>query len=145
MSLIEKKVNRRRFFRSFLAEATSLFDEMRGVRQRKLSEIFNFPDKVIAKIQPAILAEYNLIVEPTAIKARHLEKGTEVNLFEASEVIEFILARFGGTVSIENTAQEVANHFQIDIENARREVNNVFFKLIQHRICIPANEIEELE
>jgi hypothetical protein len=130
---------RRRFFRSFLAEAAGFVDEIRGNPQFRLEDLALLPAEVLAAMRPVMLPGFRLeegrLVGPAA------EGGVTVCPLDETE--RWIVARFDGRRTIAEIGDGAALKFEVDPAAAQQNVRAVFLTLARSVICVPSGKPEE--
>ena len=139
-------MRRRHFFRSFLGEAVSAVDEIRGRPQLSIDDIGRLPDSVLRTMRPVRDA-----LGPYLIEQGQLLRGEPgdparrqiVYVFESWELD--VLARFDGRSTLDAIAQAHATSHKIDVETAYKRAKSLFVALASYLVCRPADAHERVK
>jgi hypothetical protein len=129
--------NRRNFFRSLIAEAISLVDEIKGTPQLRLNELKTIPDDILGGMVPV----FNKAI-PSRIEGGQLlvqgKSGKFRPYCQLTEREEYILTCFDGNHSITGICNSLMADFQLNQDAAYARVKNLFLQLAETGICHPA-------
>ena len=131
--------SRRSFYREFLAETISLFEEIHGKPQMRLKQIDAVPDDVVRCMVPVLNPNHLIRVENNHISVLNHKTGAIRVTVELNSEEIFILENFDGYMTIEDIAECVESEFGMEHEKAFQQVKETFFMLTKRMICHPAH------
>ena len=135
---------RRHFFRGLLSEAIAAAEEAAGRPQLRLSDVKKLSDEAIALIIPRVSEDYELdFGEGGQIVARHKKTGKVIPLVAPQSPELAIFNLFDGQRTIGSVSEEISRITSCPASEAFASVKALFLKLVDLRICLPANPIEE--
>jgi hypothetical protein len=135
------RLNRRRFFRSLVGEVISLFEEIRGTPQCRISELFHLPDQTLAKVKPLVQPNIVIAQEQGQVYAYPPGRQEGILLFPAEDENITILEQFNGKLTIAAIAKEFAENNSWSDERAFLFVKDIFLSLVELHICVPSNPV----
>jgi|GEM_PF-2411501 len=144
--MIEKKskindIDRRAFFRRFLGQSAVIADEVRGVRQLRLSDLPQLSPGLLREIIPVMLPEVKLESEEGRTILRYSPPQGGETILELSEAEKQVLEQFTGWQSIARTTALLAAAWQCDDESAFARIRSCFLKWADMGICYPRNPV----
>ena len=131
--------SRRGFYREFLAETISLFEEVHGKPQMRVKQIDTVPDDIVRRMIPVFNDNRPCRIENGRILLRTHKTGTHREIAKLNPRELFIVETFDGFITLENITKLVETEFKIDHEKAFLQVKEVFFMLTKRMICHPAH------
>ena len=131
--------SRRSFYRKFLAETLSLFEEIHGKPQMRVKQIDTVSDDVARRMIPVFNNNQLYRVENNYIFLRDYKTGVHRKIIQLKPREIFIIENFDGYMTIENIAGLVESEFKIEYEEAFQQVKETFFMLAKRMICHPAH------
>jgi len=138
-------MRRRHFFRSFLGEAVSAIDEVRGRPQFSVDEIGRLPDSILRRMRPVMESQGPYSIEQDRLLLT--EKGTTerkaVYTFEAWELD--VIARFDGASNLDAIARAHASAQNVDFAVAYQRARSLFVALSSYMVCRPADAHERVK
>jgi hypothetical protein len=132
---------RRGFFTHSLDELVAVFDESRGRRSFKLTELASLADGTLGRLVPVIMDASKVTADRGRFVVRSA-RGQTVMLFQVGSVEEDVWSRMNGQSSIEQIANAIAIEWNETREVAFARTRNVFLQLAGRQICIPRNPIQ---
>ncbi|HEV3040914.1 MAG TPA: hypothetical protein VHA33_24315 [Candidatus Angelobacter sp.] len=134
-------IGRRGFFKYALDEIVATFDECRGRRSFKLTELAGLSDDQLGRLVPAIMDASNVSTDGTHFVVRH-PNGQKAVLFKLGSMEEDIWSRLDGQSSVRQIANSLAFEWNETSEAAFAITRRVFLQLATEQICIPCNPVE---
>jgi len=130
---------RRSFYRKFLAETLSLFEEITGKPQMRVEQIDTVPDDVVRQMIPVFNNNNTYYIENKHIFLNDYKTGELRETIDLDSVELFIIENLDGYMTIEDLAELVENKFRMEQQTAFQQVKETFFMLTKRRICHPAH------
>lgn len=130
------------FFTSIINESLHFIEELRGVRQFRLSDLQNYPTDKLNLIVPIIKEGVRVSMQDNQVVAVSESSSDVVELFEVNDENTFVFNRFNGENSIGRIAFELREVFDLPRDPAFERVRKLFLHLVHLGICIPNNPVE---
>jgi hypothetical protein len=132
---------RRLFFRQFARNLVVGAEEMRGVRHVTYGELMSAPDARLARVTPGIRGGVCILPGEGKVSAR-LPDGSEVLLFEKSDVTLLIFNSFDGQRSLDQIGEAVAGAMRWPPERGFAAARALFLKLMCAGVAVICNSWE---
>jgi hypothetical protein len=131
-------ITRRKFFPLLVREVFSIFEELKGKPQRKISDLPNLPDDVVRKIVPVFNREKNFNIKDNVLNLRNKKTGEnkEIYVFDSEE--KYIFELFDKGKSLEEIGNKAAEKFGTEDKTAYRKTRSLFLSLSKFLICFPS-------
>lgn len=134
-------MERRRFFRQFLAESVSYCEALSGKPQMRLADLWTVPDSVLADLAPAVIADFELVDVDTRLCARNKGSGRVIDLGTADDSRAFAVRCFDGSATAAAVASRVSEQYGCDSTHAFSLVKEIFLKTVRLGVCLPVNQL----
>ncbi|MBI4612794.1 MAG: hypothetical protein HY720_04215 [Planctomycetes bacterium] len=135
-------MERRRFFEVLAREAVAFVDELRGIPQLPLADLWRLSDDDLARIIAQVIPGVEIMVEDRHIGARRQGSAETIVLFDDELANTVAFNGFNGRTTIGEVARQVASAMSWDHEQAFLYTKELFLRLVERRVCVPANTIE---
>ncbi len=130
--------SRRSYFKSFLAEAISIVEELSGKPQLLLDDLERVPEDVMRSMVPVFNMARPSMIEDGWLLVREIKNGEFTRYHELQGHEGSILECFDGNHSISGVCNHLEAEFQLPPDVAFSLVKDVFVKLSKVALCHPA-------
>lgn len=141
----KETMRRRHFFRSFLADTISAFDEVRGQRQMSLNDLDKLPDDILRKMAPVretfgpYAVEQNQLValgtEGRALRVIHVLDDWEIHVWQ----------QFDGMSTIDAISRQHTLTHGVQPDEAYQRVKSLFIALSSYMVCRPSGPNQSID
>ena len=132
-----RATSRRGFWRSFLGEALSIHEEVKGVTQCFLDDIGNAPDAVAAEMIPVWMNGREPDIRPDGIY-RTDKDGTAVCVLALDSREQAMLAQYNGGRNLRGISEYIAREYGTIEDESFVAARDLFVKLCLAGFCHPA-------
>lgn len=136
------KIDRRDFFKALFSETVAFFDEIKGIPQLRLTNLWKMPDDRMVLIKPVIRTNVDIIPTEKKTSARFHGKKEHFILFDYEPPNIFVFNRFNGLTTIGQIGKELARAMSWNDEKGFAHARDLFLHLVHLKICLPGNPIE---
>lgn len=134
-------LSRRGFFKSMMGEVVSAVEEYRGTPQFRLSDLWELPDEMVARIKPVTVARVDIVIDGGHVWGIMVDQKKRVSLFEAKEENLFVFERMNKDLTIGEIGKNLSNAMHWDEAEAFLFVKRLFLSLVESRVCVPGNKV----
>jgi len=132
--------SRRYFFRRFLAETISLFEEIQGKPQLNLGDIADLPDEIVRKIIPVFSQHSRYRIENDQLFVATEERNHFKVRHQFNSMELYVLNQFDGHNTLDLIIRRVAGKFDVEDEAAFQQVKIFFCAMTGYAVCHPMHE-----
>lgn len=136
---------RRKFFKAFMGNFMSYFEESKGIKQMNLSNLKELPQEFFEKIVPVYCpyVKFKIKHDVLSVIDHKTNSFREVKKLESNE--RFIINHFGGPFCIKEIAERLASHNDEEYEISYEQVRLFFQYMAGQKICQPRDPHQKEE
>lgn len=135
-------IKRRHFFRSFMGHTASVIDEVRGIPQHSLNELWTLEPDVLRQIKPLILPNVTIDLSEKHVCAVIQSGKNRVQLFKISPLASRVFNSFDGGTTIGRISELVASTSPMGRDKSFLFTRAFFLHLVKLKVCAPGNVVE---
>jgi hypothetical protein len=132
---------RRRFFNQLARDLLVGAGEVRGIRHITYGELMSAPDDRLGKVTPGIREGVRILAGEGAVGAM-LPDGSEISLFDKSDVALLIFNSFDGQRTLDRIGEAVAGAMHWPPERGFAAARALFLKLTCAGVAVVCNSWE---
>lgn len=135
------RTDRRRFFKSFLGQGVSIYHELTGRPQHRLSDLWELPNETLSEIKPVVLPGIDIITTEEHVCAKRRGQEGTITLFTLELQNTLLFNHFNGQLTIGQISGRLASSNSENPKEVFLRVKSFFLELVRLGVCAPGNPV----